>query len=191
MPICCALLVLQFFFVTGHEWSLSSLQIEAAFIGFEQFNYWIGATLLSINTFAACIMGTIGLAIMSLSSGRQQETAEPDAVVAMHRTAANLLLLVGFFATTIMLTAIFVYIERRHLMMWRVFAPKYVFDTMLVLVIDVLVMGVLIALVLVVRFSTTDTRNVKQNSEFSSNNSNSNSTCRRNNDTQNNEKKQR
>lgn len=39
------------------------------------------------------------------------------------------------------LTAVFVYGERHHLMVWRVFAPKFIFDGALLVVVDALTLG--------------------------------------------------
>jgi len=41
-----------------------------------------------------------------------------------------------FFTITATCTIGFVYIARHHLMVWRVFAPKYLFETCFLLVVD-------------------------------------------------------
>jgi len=141
--VCWSLMTLQFFFATGHDWSFSDLQFEAAFIGFEQFNYLAGSTLLTLNTFASAVMLAVALpaTVVPFSAARDNE--------AHRHLSSAILAYVAFFAVTITLTAIFVLIERRHLMMWRVFAPKYVFDAAFVLVLDVLALLVAALLFLV------------------------------------------
>jgi hypothetical protein len=37
---------------------------------------------------------------------------------------------------------VFVFLQRRHLMVWRVFAPKYVFEAIFLLVVDLLLIAV-------------------------------------------------
>lgn len=42
------------------------------------------------------------------------------------------------FAVKFFLTTLFVFLVRRHLMVWKVFAPKYVFDASATAIVDVL-----------------------------------------------------
>ena len=44
------------------------------------------------------------------------------------------------YGITLAMTALFVAIQRRHLMVWAIFAPKLVYDVAVVLVIDVLLL---------------------------------------------------
>jgi hypothetical protein len=53
-----------------------------------------------------------------------------------------LLILTLIYSLCALTTMVFVYFQRRHLMLWRVFAPKFVFDVAYLVVNNVLVAGV-------------------------------------------------
>ena len=97
------------FFSTGHTCQFNTLHYAAPFVGFTKFEYWRGAFMLTANTFGAYI-----LFIASLGQ-----------VLASSKAKA---ILVGLFAAKMLVTTAFVYAQRRHLMVWAIFAPKYVFD---------------------------------------------------------------
>ncbi|KAH9256981.1 hypothetical protein BASA81_004802 [Batrachochytrium salamandrivorans] len=96
------------FFASGHLCDFGALRITSPYVGFELFNYYRGVVMLSIDTFGAHLIG-LGLA----------------------RAAAGRLGVQGFllvFASRSLVTMWFVCFARRHLMVWAIFAPKFIFD---------------------------------------------------------------
>ncbi|PON81885.1 Type I phosphodiesterase/nucleotide pyrophosphatase/phosphate transferase [Trema orientale] len=94
------------FFCTGHWCAFDGLRYGAAFIGFDEFILIRQAILLTIDTF--------GLSLI-----------------------VPVYLLYGLImATTVTATMICVTIHRRHLMVWGLFAPKFVFDVVGLLLTD-------------------------------------------------------
>ena len=99
-------LSLQLFFRTSHSQSFSSLQIAASFIGFDTFHFAPAGLLLALNTFAHLLT----LAFLSSSGG-----------------GLGLLLV---FCLRCVCTLCNALVNRRHLMVWEIFAPKFVFDAL-------------------------------------------------------------
>jgi phosphatidylinositol glycan class O len=97
------------FFTTGHRSNLPSLQIKAAFTGFEIYQPPYNGILLSLNTFSCSFI-----------------------VLAVHWLLSEgtvCILSVWVAATASMtLTALNTAVNRRHLMVWSIFAPKFLFN---------------------------------------------------------------
>ena len=128
--VCLALFGLyctQIFHATGHQCQFSSLQYNAAFVGFETFHWWRGAVLLSLNTWTSHILLGFFLSVVYA----KRKTGE--------RAAAFLT-----FGLTFSLQSVFVMvcamIHSRHLMVWGVFAPKFIFNSVGLLAMDAVVL---------------------------------------------------
>src|SRR5262245_37409634 len=65
-------------------------------------------------------------------------TREGQAGTALKALNKPYLMTMLFFIANITLIATFVLVERRHLMVWRVFAPKYCFEGIFTTVVNVL-----------------------------------------------------
>lgn len=94
------------FFVTGHQATFTSLPWKAAFVGFDEMNYYGGMILVTLSTMAGYIFVWIGWFLIT-------EDVE----------ALSLLTLLQSIPTC--LCAIFIWILRRHLMTWKIFAPRF------------------------------------------------------------------
>ena len=114
--------ILELFYSSGHRCSFPSLQIAAAFTGFESFNFYISGVLLLLNT-ASCL-----LLLLRVYEGFGPQRAWTVQYVTL------------CFLVTLLMTTLNTYVNRRHLMVWPIFAPKYIFDLgMMVLGLGVLV----------------------------------------------------
>eukprot|EP00727_Mastigamoeba_balamuthi_P013439 m51a1_g8718 hypothetical protein (938) ;mRNA; r:164319-168139 len=133
-----ALLGLQAFFASGHTYSFSDIQFESAFVGVESANIAVGAVLVTLNTVGALLLVALALPVAALYVGARVvdgvPTSMPEFVGAVSRVLVAFVLV---FAADCALTVAFVYAERRHLMVWRVFSPKLVFDSALLATADV------------------------------------------------------
>ncbi|CAN0091455.1 unnamed protein product, partial [Hapterophycus canaliculatus] len=137
-----------FFFLTGHHNQFSRLQYSAAFVGFDDFDFKIGGLLLFLNTFGTEILAALALPLAAASAAagsRHRGGAEnglyehdrrpadgaaawagaPQVLSAMERLSCLTLLLSSLRT---FLSAANVSLQRGHLMLWAVFAPKFVFD---------------------------------------------------------------
>mmetsp|Transcript_2205 Transcript_2205/g.4051 ORF Transcript_2205/g.4051 Transcript_2205/m.4051 type:complete len:1023 (+) Transcript_2205:286-3354(+) len=100
------------FFATGHACSFNRLQFSAAFVAFETFRFGPAGLSLFLNTFGWDILGICYLSNVCKANRRQ-----------------DILSWFCFFQlleTTI--SCISVSILRRHLMVWAIFAPRFVFS---------------------------------------------------------------
>lgn len=100
------------FFATGHACSFNRLQYSAAFVAFETFKYAPAGFSLCLNTFGWDIIGIFALANIC-------------------QATENKIVLYYFFIyqqLETVIACISVSILKRHLMVWAVFAPRFVFS---------------------------------------------------------------
>ncbi|KAL1561440.1 GPI ethanolamine phosphate transferase 3-like [Salvia divinorum] len=130
-----SLLAVCMFFSTGHWCAFDGLRYAAAFIGFDEFNLIRQAILLTIDTFGfSHILPIFGLPLVVrgylLNQSKQVYSIRICQVYLMYG-------LITAIATTF--TMLCVTIQRRHLMVWGLFAPKFVFDVVGLLLGDLLI----------------------------------------------------
>ncbi|CAH9088478.1 unnamed protein product [Cuscuta europaea] len=124
------------FFCTGHWCTFDGLRYPAAFIGFDEFNLVRQAVLLTIDTFGfSHILPIIGLPFLVAYQNPVKNTNQYFYTVLL-----QVYLMYGLaMATTATLTILSATIQRRHLMVWGLFAPKFVFDAVGLLLNDFLI----------------------------------------------------
>ncbi|XP_030536875.1 GPI ethanolamine phosphate transferase 3 isoform X3 [Rhodamnia argentea] len=129
-----SLLALSMFFCTGHWCAFDGLRYGAAFIGFDEFVLIRQAILLTIETFGfSHIIPVFGLPFLVL---RHKLFAQKDLFVQLSLAYMMFGLIM---AATVTVTILCVMIQRRHLMVWGLFAPKFVFDVAGLVLTDVLI----------------------------------------------------
>ena len=106
------LLAQHAFFALGHHTRFSTLQHSCGFVGLSEFHPIVSPTLVALNTVGGHVM-----ALLPLGTG----STERKRGVAFAAASAA-------FGASALVTAAFVAVERRHLMVWAVFAPKLVFE---------------------------------------------------------------
>lgn len=115
----------QAFFTTGHANTFTSLQNAAGFVGFDLFDFYAAGALLGLNTFGCFALAALGLSWLSFSQ-------RPPVL-----TTQTLLAFSGYFALNALVSTLFVALQRRHLMVWAIFAPKFIYDGVVLLVTEV------------------------------------------------------
>uniref|UniRef100_A0A3Q4BZC2 GPI ethanolamine phosphate transferase 3, catalytic subunit n=1 Tax=Mola mola TaxID=94237 RepID=A0A3Q4BZC2_MOLML len=141
----------QFFHATGHLPTFTSIQWTAAFVGFPDGHTGtaLPATLVALNTFASHILFAVGCPLLlfwplvrevggSRGGGRACGEEGEDAVMEMRlrenpqQFASALLQLSARYlfveGTQVFASACAAALLRRHLMVWKVFAPKLMFE---------------------------------------------------------------
>jgi phosphatidylinositol glycan class O len=108
------------FFATGHQATFTSLPWKAAFVGFDEMNYYGGMILVTISTIAGYIISWIGWFILLT------DALKYDGDIRQPLHLLNLLQSIPTF-----LCAIFILILRRHLMTWKIFAPRFLVQVLL------------------------------------------------------------
>ncbi|KAJ3095397.1 mannose-ethanolamine phosphotransferase gpi13 [Physocladia obscura] len=136
----------RFFFATGHQYTLASIQWDVAFIGLFNTSFVWGPVIMLFNTFGAPLLSLLAIPLLPLwkqrrdvvalaGSGNGSGNKSRDHVIL--RDIGAVFLIVGLclgvwgFAATA-----FVGHFRRHLMVWSVFAPKFLGVDMGVIVLE-------------------------------------------------------
>ncbi|KAI5069089.1 hypothetical protein GOP47_0015390 [Adiantum capillus-veneris] len=135
-----SLFATQVFFCTGHRCAFDGLHYAAAFIGFDHFSIYRQGTLLALDTFGAShILPILSLPLLVAKRAPPLRITWSNQFYKMQISQA--LLTFDLVRTiTAAFTTVCVTIQRRHLMVWGLFAPKFVFDAIGLLVTDVLVL---------------------------------------------------
>eukprot|EP00850_Spirogloea_muscicola_P014964 SM000111S18787 [mRNA] locus=s111:148688:155366:- [translate_table: standard] len=145
----CSLQIVQVFFSTGHRCSFDGLHFNAAYTGFDEFNYYIMGSLLALETFGSMHLPTLLLSLAVVPQASQMATIQSavpgfedeESVLFIHNLSQAVLAL-GFARTlSTLATTISAFLQRRHLMVWALFGPKYVFDAIGLLVLDVVLLA--------------------------------------------------
>lgn len=123
------------FFCTGHWCAFDGLRYGAAFIGFDEFVLVRQAILLTIDTFGlSLILPIFGLPFLVACCRTEYRKH-----VIFTQLSLVYLLYGLIMATTVTATMVCVAIHRRHLMVWGLFAPKFVFDVVGLVLTDFLI----------------------------------------------------
>ncbi|KAI3459896.1 hypothetical protein Pfo_016559 [Paulownia fortunei] len=131
-----SLLAVCMFFSTGHWCAFDGLRYAAAFVGFDEFNLIRQAILLTIDTFGfSHILPIFGLPFLVACCYSRRQNKQ---VFSMR--LCQVYLMYGFITSiTATFTMLCVTIQRRHLMVWGLFAPKFVFDVVGLVLGDLLI----------------------------------------------------
>lgn len=134
-----SLLAVCLFFCTGHWCAFDGLRYGAAFIGFDEFILIRQAILLTIDTFGfSHILPIFGLPFLVARQYMLSKTKLGKEFLLM-RLCQEYMMYGLIMATAVTVMMLCVTIHRRHLMVWGLFAPKFVFDVVGLLLTDVLI----------------------------------------------------
>lgn len=128
------LLAVSLFFYSGHWCMFDGLRYGAAFIGFDNFNLFRQGALLALDTFGVShILPIFGLPLLFL----YEYSGGKEASLPLCWSLTQAFLIYGFeTAATTTFTLVSVAVQRRHLMVWGLFAPKFVFDAVGLILTD-------------------------------------------------------
>lgn len=115
-----ALTGIQYFYATGHTPQISDIAFDAAFVGFEKTHWAAGFVLVLLNTVGAPLLCLAALPLLR----------PPFEHYELRRWWLFVALLSFFAVSALALcaTTLFIFLEPRHLMIWRVFCPRLLFD---------------------------------------------------------------
>jgi hypothetical protein len=132
--------------------------LNSAFVGFDEFYFVFAGLLLAINTFAHVIIVVvwmIGFAWIMRCNQSIDQSADQSINQSVNHSNnqsisqsinqsvgqsinLSLLMIWCLFTLRICLTMINASINQRHLMVWEIFAPKFLFDALNVLMVNLL-----------------------------------------------------
>lgn len=137
-PIVLGLLGSFHFFKTGHQATLSSIQWESAFIPMKTIRYPWSPLLVVLNTFGAQILTAISVPLIVLwKQPPKKKGLLGDAAKAM---ATHIL----YYAVINLATTMWAGWLRRHLMLYRIFSPRFMVGAAVLLIVDLV--GIIVAI---------------------------------------------
>lgn len=137
-PVVLGLLGNFHFFKTGHQATLASIQWESAFIPLKTIRYPWTPMLVILNSFGAQILTTVAVPLIVMwkqppnKSGLLGHVAKAMATFILYHAVINL-------ATTMWAGWL-----RRHLMLYRIFSPRFMTGGAVLLVVDLI--GIVVAI---------------------------------------------
>ena len=131
-PIILAALGNFHFFKTGHQATLSSIQWESAFIPLTTITYPFSPILVMLNTFGAQIMTAAAIPLIALW---KQPAKKPGLMGNVASALATFLL---YHATINVATTMWAGHLRRHLMLFRIFNPRFMTASAVLLIVDLI-----------------------------------------------------
>lgn len=129
-PIVLGLLGSFHFFKTGHQATLSSIQWESAFIPLKSIRYPWSPLLVILNSFGAQILCAVAVPAVVLW---KQQPKKKGLLGDVARAMATHIL---FYAVINLATTMWAGHLRRHLMLYRIFCPRFMTGAVVLLVVD-------------------------------------------------------
>jgi phosphatidylinositol glycan class O len=130
-PVVLALLGNFHFFKTGHQATLTSIQWDSAFIPLFTIRYPWSPLMVVLNSFGGQILATTALPLLVLWKVNPKRKGLLSAV------SRALGAFVAFYAVESTATMAWAGWLRRHLMLYRVFSPRFMVAAAVLLVVDV------------------------------------------------------
>lgn len=137
-PVMLGLLGNFHFFKTGHQAVLSSIQWDAAFIPLFSIRYPWSPIIVMLNTFAGQILAAACVPLVVLWK------TGPKRKGVLESVSRALGVFVAYFAVESLATMAWAGYLRRHLMLYRVFCPRFMTAAMVLLIVDIV--GIVVTL---------------------------------------------
>ncbi|EWC48286.1 hypothetical protein DRE_02390 [Drechslerella stenobrocha 248] len=135
-PVILAMLGSSHYFSTGHQATLSSIQWETVFIPTDTIRQPWSALLVAGNQFGPQILATVAVPTIALWKQPAKQAGLLGRVVRVCATY------VAYHATIAACTVLWAAHLRRHLMLYRVFSPRFMVGAAVLLFVDALTVAV-------------------------------------------------
>jgi phosphatidylinositol glycan class O len=135
-PVVLGLLGSFHFFKTGHQATISSIQWESAFIPLASIRYPWSPVIVVLNTFGAQILCAVAVPALVLWKVPAQKKGLLNMLA--KATATHIL----FYATINLATTMWAGHLRRHLMLYRIFSPRFMVGAVVLVVVDVVCIAI-------------------------------------------------
>lgn len=145
-----AIIGMCLFFATGHEAVLSTIQWKAAFVGLSKMSQIWSPLLVLINTCGPTMLSALAVPLLVFWNVGPPLRGAPPRPLLRHlfRTC---ILFTCFYTMLAMSAATFAAWHRRHLMVWKVFAPRFMLSGVLLLAVDLALLMAMVTGSLVLR----------------------------------------
>lgn len=128
-----ALLGLLAFFATGHQAVLATIQWKSAFVGFKTVTYPWSPLLVIVNTWGPIALAALCVPLLALWNVSPRPNRSTPVLA---HTVQLALAFMTYFAAITLASAIFAAWLRRHLMVWKVFAPRFMLAAVTLIIVD-------------------------------------------------------
>lgn len=132
-PVVFGLLGYQHYFSTGHQATIPSIQWEVGFMTTQTIFFPFTHINISLNTFGSFMIVCLSVPLITL--WRLPPTAKP--ITVLLQIVTNVTTLLTYQTITSIMSFIFAAHLRRHLMVWKIFAPRFMFSALLLIVFNV------------------------------------------------------
>ncbi|SCV68155.1 BQ2448_276 [Microbotryum intermedium] len=132
------------FFATGHQAALASIQWSTAFIGFPKVTYPFSPTLVILNTLAPHFLTALMIPLFALWNVAPPLRDQPPSTLPRSLLRSVTAYLTTESVLTLSASTFAIYF-RRHLFVWKVFAPRFMLGAITLLGVDVVLLGAALA----------------------------------------------
>ncbi|CAG8576281.1 2431_t:CDS:1, partial [Dentiscutata heterogama] len=131
-----SLLSSLYFFSTGHQATLSSIQWSVGFIGIEDLSYIISPLLVTLNTLSSQILFSLAVPLLTFWN------IAPKSDYPLFQQLTRTILMYMFYNGVVTTSSVFwAAFFKRHLMVWKVFAPRFMLGGINLLIADLVICG--------------------------------------------------
>lgn len=132
-PVIVGLLGWFYFFSTGHQATIASIQWELGFTLVDTIVFPFSHIPIFLNTFASFLIATAAIALVTI--WKIPPSTKPVALYA--KIIENCGTLLAYQSVITLSTLIFATVFRRHLMVWKIFAPRFMIAGLVQIVVNV------------------------------------------------------
>lgn len=122
------------FFSTGHQATLQSIQWETGFMFTETIVFPVTHLAILLNTLGAFILAAIAIPLLTL--WKIPPTNKPVALSS--KIVENALTVLIYQTSLTLVTLIMTNNFRRHLMVWKIFAPRFMLNAIILVLLNVI-----------------------------------------------------
>lgn len=133
-PIMFGLLGYQHFFSTGHQATIPSIQWEIGFMTTQSIVFPFTHLNIALNTFGSFIIA--GLSVPLITFWRLPPSAKP--ITVLSQVVTNVTTLLTYHTIISVVSFVFAAHFRRHLMVWKIFAPRFMVSALLLIVYNLI-----------------------------------------------------
>ena len=137
-PLIFGLLGYQHFFSTGHQATLAAIQWDVGFMTTETITFPFTHLNIVLNTFGPFLI--ICLSVPLITLWRLAPSSKP--ITILSQIVTNVTTLITYQLFTGVSSLIFAAHFRRHLMVWKIFAPRFMLSGLLIITINIFVIVV-------------------------------------------------
>ncbi|KAF9973247.1 mannose-ethanolamine phosphotransferase gpi13 [Actinomortierella ambigua] len=130
------------FFATGHQATLSSIQWGSAYVGVTTMNYHVAPLLVVVNTLGPFML--VAAAVPLITLWKMAPKADRTGKIVVFSELTRICLMMMMHQSLVLVANMFFTggLFRRHLMVWKVFAPRFMLQASAMLVMDLVLVTV-------------------------------------------------